>query len=134
MIIKEARGKALGFLSVRLNDFLKECRAYESPTPPMTQAAGAKTKSNLTITPAKQTASTRQMAAKIMPSVAFLQQQQSPAGASISGRERSWKYETQEVAQCSETEAMIGMYFFAQVGSNRVMLLPLHWVFPWEKR
>ena len=43
---------------------------------------------------------------------------------------KSKKNEAQVVAACSDTDATIGIYLVAYVGSNKVIDLPDHLVFP----
>ena len=63
---------------------------------------------------------------KIAPSDILANMKKSPTGASGTSMCRSKKKDVQVVGWCSETDAIIGMYFEAYVGSRRVRLRPVH--------
>ena len=92
---------------------MKEFNNPEIPTAPNMQAAGANVSIKRTMTPAKYQAMVPYKIKNNFPSVKFWNKKNKPTGAKGTATCRSKKKDVHAVGWCSDTEAMMGMYFLA---------------------
>jgi hypothetical protein len=118
-------------------DFFKWAQnAFNTPEMPMAprmQAMGASVNINRTMTPAKYQEIVPYRIKKILASPLSFKRwnrKYSPTGANGTMTCKSKKNDVQAVGWCSDTDAMMGMYFLAYVGSNSVKERPVHCVRP----